>query len=89
MKIGGEYLTKFLITLITSVDTKLPLASAKTLSHSTCLSVEWEELENQSIVSSVKEMWKDDAGYDNTCAVAAPTGLAAYNVGETTVHRLF
>ncbi|MCH8163447.1 MAG: AAA family ATPase, partial [Proteobacteria bacterium] len=33
--------------------------------------------------------WKEDAGNDTTCAVAAPTGLAAYNVGGVTVHRLF
>ena len=34
-------------------------------------------------------MWKDDGGDDTTCTVAAPTGLAAYNVGGVTVHRLF
>ena len=34
------------VSLITSLDTKLPPASAKTLSLSTCLSVEWDELEN-------------------------------------------
>ena len=34
-------------------------------------------------------MWKDDAGDDTTCAVAAPTGLAAYNLGGVTVHQLF
>ena len=43
----------------------------------------------ETIRSLVKEMWKDDAGDDTTCAVAAPTGLAAYNVGGVTVHRLF
>ena len=32
---------------------------------------------------------ENDAGDDTTCAVAAPTGLAAYNVGGVTVHRLF
>ena len=40
----------------------------------------------ETIRSLVKEMWKDDAGDDTTCAVAAPTGLAAYNVGGVTVH---
>ena len=36
-----------------------------------------------------QEIWKDGVGDDTTCAVAAPTGLAAYNVGGVTVHRLF
>ena len=36
-----------------------------------------------------KEIWKEHVGDDTTCAVAAPTGLAAYNVGGMTVHRLF
>ena len=43
----------------------------------------------ETIRSLVKEMWKDDAGDDTICAVATPTGLAAYNVGVVTVHRLF
>ena len=43
----------------------------------------------ETIRSQVKEIWKDHAGDDTTCAVAAPTGLAAYNVGGVTVHRLF
>ena len=43
----------------------------------------------ECIRSLVKDMWKDDAGDDTTCAVAAPTGLAAYNVGGITVRRLF
>ena len=43
----------------------------------------------ETIRSLVKEMWKDDFGDDTTCAVAAPTGLAAYNVGGVTVHQLF
>ena len=42
----------------------------------------------ECIRSLVKEMWKDDAGNDTTCAVAAPTGLATYNVGGVTVHQL-
>ena len=43
----------------------------------------------ECIRSLVKDMWKDDAGDDTTCAVAALTGLAVYNVGGVTVHRLF
>ena len=43
----------------------------------------------ETIRSLVKEIWKDCASDDTTCAVAAPTGLAAYNVGGVTVHRLF
>ena len=40
----------------------------------------------ETIRSQVKEIWKDHVGDDTTCAVAAPTGLAAYNVGDVTVH---
>ena len=43
----------------------------------------------ETIRSQVKEIWKADVGNDTTCVVAAPTGLAAYNVGGVTVHRLF
>ena len=43
----------------------------------------------ETIRSLVKEIWKDHASDNTTCAVAAPTGLAAYNVGGVTVHRLF
>ena len=43
----------------------------------------------ETISSLVKEMWKDDAGHDTTCAVATPTGLSAYSVGGVTVHQLF
>ena len=43
----------------------------------------------ETIRSLVKEIWKDYASDDTTCTVAAPTGLAAYNVGGVTVHRLF
>ena len=43
----------------------------------------------ETIRTQVKEIWKEDVGNDTTCAVAAPTGLAAYNVGGITVHRLF
>jgi len=43
----------------------------------------------ETIRSHVKETWKDLVDDDTTCAVAVPTGLAAYNVGGVTVHRLF
>ena len=43
----------------------------------------------ETVRSLVKEIWKDDASNDTICAVAAPTGLAAYNVGGVTVHRLY
>ena len=43
----------------------------------------------ETIRNLVKEMWKDDAGDDTTCDVTAPKGLAAYNVGDVTVHQLF
>ena len=43
----------------------------------------------ETIRSQVKEIWKEHVGDDTTCAVAAPTGLAAYNVGGMTVHHLF
>ena len=43
----------------------------------------------ETVRSLVKEIWKDDTSNDTICAVAAPTGLAAYNVGGVTVHRLF
>ena len=34
----------------------------------------------------IDSLWQTD---DLTCAIAAPTGLAAFNVGGVTVHRLF
>jgi len=44
----------------------------------------------ETIRSQVKNIWRDDLAKDTTtCVVAAPTGLAAYNVGGVTVHRLF
>ena len=43
----------------------------------------------ETIRSQVKEIRKDHVGDETTCAIAAPTGLAAYNVGEMTVHCLF
>ena len=38
--------------------------------------------------SQVKEIEKEHVGDDTTCAVAAPTGLAACKVGGMTVHCL-
>ena len=43
----------------------------------------------ETVRSLVKEIWKGDTSNDTICSVAAPTGLAAYNVGGVTVHRLF
>ena len=43
----------------------------------------------ETIRIEVKEIWKDHASDDTTCAAAISTGLAAYNVGGVTVHRLF
>ena len=34
----------------------------------------------------VNNIWPSN---DLTCAIAAPTGLAAFNVGGVTIHRLF
>ena len=42
-----------------------------------------------AIRRQVADIWKGDVSGDIKCAVAAPTGLAAYNVGGVTVHRLF
>ena len=39
----------------------------------------------ETIKSLVGHLWPSD---DLTCAVAAPTGLAAFNVGGVTIHRL-
>ena len=40
----------------------------------------------KTIKSLVGHLWPSD---DLTCAVAAPTGLAAFNVSGITIHRLF
>ena len=40
----------------------------------------------KTIKSLVGHLWPSD---DLTCAVAAPTALAAFNVGGVTIHRLF
>ena len=40
----------------------------------------------ETIRALVDQLWPSD---DLTCAIAAPTGLAAFNVGGTTIHRLF
>ena len=39
----------------------------------------------ETIRALVDQLWPSD---DLTCAIAAPTGLAAFNVGGTTIHRL-
>ena len=42
----------------------------------------------ETVRSQVNEIWKDSVNNGETvCAVAAPTGLAAYNIGGVTVHR--
>ncbi len=40
----------------------------------------------EAIKALVTSMWPLDG---LTCAIAAPTGLAAFNVGGVTIHRLF
>ena len=40
----------------------------------------------QTIKALVNKIWPSN---DITCAIAAPTGLAAFNVGGVTIHRLF
>ncbi len=41
----------------------------------------------ETIRAKVGEIWDKSEAF--TCAVAARTGLAAFNVGGVTVHRLF
>ena len=43
----------------------------------------------ETIRKQVGEIWKGDTSGDTRCAVGAPTGMASYNVGGVTVHRLF
>ena len=43
----------------------------------------------ETIKAQVAEMWNMDNPDTITCAVAAPTGLAAFNIGGVTAHRLF
>ena len=43
----------------------------------------------ETIRKQVSEIWKDDTVLDTKCAVGAPTGLASYNIGGLTVHRMF
>ena len=43
----------------------------------------------ETIRQQVAEIWKDDASGDTKCAVGALTGMASYNIGGVTVHRLF
>ena len=40
----------------------------------------------ETIKALVHDLWPSD---DLTCAIAAPTGLAAFNVGGITIYRLF
>ena len=42
----------------------------------------------ETIRAKVKDIWKEN-NENLTCAIAAPTGLAAFNVGGVTIHRLF
>ena len=39
-----------------------------------------------SIIILINYLWPTT---DLTCAIAAPTGLAAFNIGGVTIHRLF
>ena len=39
-----------------------------------------------TVKALIDSLWKTK---DITCAIAAPTGLAAFNVGGITLHRLF
>ena len=43
----------------------------------------------ETIKHQVTKIWENESGGDSKCVVAAPTGLAAYNVGGVTLHRLF
>jgi len=43
----------------------------------------------ETIRQEVSEIWKDDTVTDTKCTVGAPTGLASYNIGGVTVHRMF
>ena len=43
----------------------------------------------EAIRQKVSEIWKDEANVDTKCVVGAPTGLASYNIGGITVHRMF
>ena len=43
----------------------------------------------ETIRCQVSEVWKDRTIVDTKCAVGAPTGLASYNIGGVTVHRMF
>ncbi len=40
----------------------------------------------EAVKALIASMWPSDG---LTCAIAAPTGLAAFNVGSVTIHRLF
>ena len=43
----------------------------------------------EAMRQKVSEIWKDEANVDTKCVVGAPTGLASYNIGGITVHRMF
>lgn len=43
----------------------------------------------ETIRCKVSEIWNDDTNVDTKCIVGAPTGLASYNIGGVTVHRMF
>ena len=43
----------------------------------------------EAIRQQVSEIWKHDTDVDTKCVLGAPTGLASYNVGGITVHRMF
>ena len=43
----------------------------------------------ETIRRKVSEIWNDDTNVDTKCIVGAPTGLASYNIGGVTVHRMF
>ena len=40
----------------------------------------------ETIKALISSMWASD---DLTCAITAPTGLAAFNVDGNTIHRVF
>ena len=42
-----------------------------------------------TIRAQIADIWKDTPDTAMTCAIAAPTGLAAFNINGVTVHRLF
>lgn len=55
--------------------------------------MEWVAQESLSLLKTIRckvsEIWNDDTNVDTKCIVGAPTGLASYNIGGVTVHRMF